>query len=260
MSNVRQVICMKWGTLYGADYVNLLYGMVKNRTAGALRFVCLTDDPEGVHPEIECLSCPEVDIEPPYHNYPWRKLALWASSDSLHGLTGNWLFLDLDVVVTGGIDAFFEFQPEKMFVVMQNWTQKGQGIGNTSVFRFRVGCATHLQENLRERFPELLDKYRNEQIYISREIEDMTYWPDEWCLLYKIHCVPAWPLNFLKDPIPPESSRVVAFPGSPNPHEAMVGDWPVRKAWKRLYKHTRPATWIGAIWDDARRALNAGKL
>jgi hypothetical protein len=257
MSNVRQVICMKWGTLYGADYVNRLYGMVKQQTQGELRFVCLTDDTTGIHPGVECLECPTVDLDPPYNRLPWRKLALWAPSEQLHGLTGNWLFMDLDVVVTGGIDAFFEFQPEKMFVVMQNWTQEGQGIGNTSVFRFRVGCATHLQENLRARFEELFRKYRNEQIFISREIEEVVYWPDEWCLLFKVHCVPVWPLNFFKTPALPTSARVVAFPGSPNPHEAVIGEWPVTKPWKRLYKHTRPVGWIDRIWSEAAEALKS---
>jgi len=163
--------------------------------------------------------------------------------------------MDLDVVVTGGIDAFFEYQPRKMFVVMQNWTQEGQGIGNTSVFRFRVGCATHLQENLRARFGELLHKYRNEQKFISHEIADMVYWPDDWCLLYKVHCVPTWPLNFFQKPSVPSGARVIAFPGSPNPHEAFLGQWPVKSSWKRLYKHTLPADWIARIWNDAASGL-----
>ena len=252
---MKQFICMKWGTLYGPEYVNRLYATARQNTTGPLRFVCLTDDTTGVRPEVECLSCPEVDLDLPFRLRGWRKLALWAPSDQLHGLTGNWLFMDLDVVITGNIDAFFDHQPEKMFIVMQNWTQKGQGIGNTSVFRFRVGCAPHLQENLRERFAEIRRIHRNEQIFISREIESMEFWPDDWCLLFKVHCVPRWPLRFWVEPYLPATAKVVAFPGNPNPHEAVAGQWPEEKAWKRLYKFIRPTSWIQKTWDDAEAAL-----
>ncbi len=43
----RVVICMKWGTLYSADYVNVLYNAVRAHLEGPFRFVCLTDDPRG---------------------------------------------------------------------------------------------------------------------------------------------------------------------------------------------------------------------
>ena len=29
---MKQIICMNWGTAYGADYVNRLYSMVSRRT------------------------------------------------------------------------------------------------------------------------------------------------------------------------------------------------------------------------------------
>jgi len=46
--------------------------------------------------------------------------------------------MDLDVVVTGGIDDFFDFRPEATYCVIENWTQPGSGIGNTSVFSERT--------------------------------------------------------------------------------------------------------------------------
>ena len=42
------VLCMKWGTKYGADYVNLLYNMVKRHTTVDCKMVCLTDRTEGL--------------------------------------------------------------------------------------------------------------------------------------------------------------------------------------------------------------------
>ncbi|MBS0591921.1 MAG: glycosyltransferase, partial [Proteobacteria bacterium] len=39
MLPARIVLCMKWGTKYGPEYVNRLYGMARRHLTGAFRFV-----------------------------------------------------------------------------------------------------------------------------------------------------------------------------------------------------------------------------
>jgi len=56
----KQIVCVKWGTLYGPEYVNRLYTMVKRNITGPFRLVCLTDDREGIRPEVECFDLPEL--------------------------------------------------------------------------------------------------------------------------------------------------------------------------------------------------------
>jgi hypothetical protein len=253
MRDARQVICMKWGARYPSTYVNRLYAMVRSRVRGPLRFVCLTDDVRGVNPKVECHDCPEIELPLPHRLRGWRKLNLFAPSERLFGLTGDWLFLDLDVVVTGALDDFFTYRPDESFVVMQNWTQPGRGIGNTSVFRFRVGAHPYLPERCVAEFDRIHRAHRNEQVYVSREITSIAFWPDEWCLLFKVQCVPPWPARFWRAPVLPESARVVAFPGSPDPHEAADGQWPCRNRIKKIYKHIRPARWITETWDAAEK-------
>ena len=51
--------------------------------------------------------------------------------------------------------------------------------------------------------------------------------------------------------------RVVAFPGVPNPHEAVNGEWPAKR-WKKIYKFIRPVPWIRQAWDDAERVIAGG--
>ncbi|MBW8306004.1 MAG: hypothetical protein K0M46_03930 [Thiobacillus sp.] len=245
---MKQIVCMKWGPKYPAEYANKLYGMVRRNIEGPIRFVCLTDDPTGVRSEVECLPCPTVALPPPYDNTGWRKIGLWAKT--LPGMEGDWLFLDLDVIVTGPLDEFFDFAPEKTFVVMQNWTQPGKGIGNTSVFRFRVGEHPYIHDRLVPEFKSILGRYNNEQIYISRTVSDMAFWPDEWCALFKTHCIPPMPQRWWRAPTRPESARVVAFPGDPNPPDAVLGIWPTKKWYKKLYKHILPATWIADYWRE----------
>jgi len=140
MQKVKQFICMKWGSLYGPEYVNRLYAMARAHSTGPVRFVCLTDDREGIRQEVECHDCPQVDIPLPHRMRGWRKLSTYANSENLFGLTGQWLFLDLDVVVLGSLDVFFDYEPDKTFIVMHNWTQPKKGIGNTSVLPLHGRC------------------------------------------------------------------------------------------------------------------------
>ena len=246
---MKQFICMKWGDLYGPEYVNTLYAMVRRNTSGEIRFVCLTDNPAGIGPQIEIHDCPKIPLPEPHCLRGWRKLTMFAPSQDLFGLEGDWLYLDLDVVVTGVLDDFFTFQPEKSFVVMQNWTQPGKGIGNTSVYRFRIGDDSYLLDNLVSDQDDILDRYRNSQTYVSKEVRDLTFWPDSWCVLFKTHCIHAWPRRFWKTPALPAGTRVVAFPGVPNPDQALRGEWPAH-GWKKLYKKIRPVPWIQTHWTD----------
>ncbi len=245
---VKQIICMKWGQLYGPEYVNRLYAMARAHTTGPLRFVCLTDDRAGIRPEVEYHDCPEIAIPTPFNRRGWRKLTTYAASEQLFGLTGQWLFLDLDVVVLGSLDEFFSYQPEKSFIVMRNWTQPGRNIGNTSVYRFTVGADEYLLSRLIAEQDAILTTYRNSQTYVSRTVRELVFWPDAWCVLFKTHCVPPWPQRFWKTPSHPADARVVAFPGVPNPHEAVDGRWPA-KAWKKTYKFIRPTPWIREAWE-----------
>ncbi|AJY48119.1 hypothetical protein TM49_10580 [Martelella endophytica] len=236
---------MKWGTRYPADYVNRLWSSIQRNTERPTRLVCFTDDPNGVDPAVVTHPLPEIRILPELSWLPWRKLSLWQAP--LADLSGDVLFLDLDVVITGNIDVMFDYEPGK-YCACENWTQPGQGIGNTSVFRWHVGRNTHIFSDFEENGEAIRKKYGIEQVYISREIDEMVYWPREWCLSFKHSLMPIWPLNFFKVPKLPADTRVVAFTGKPDPDEAAVGEWPVDIFWKKLYKFVLPTPWIAENW------------
>ena len=243
---MQTVICMKWGTAYGLGYANTLYSMVSRNTRRPLRFICFTDDARGLGPEIEPHPLPPIDLPPSHQWKAWRKISLWQRK--LADLDGDVLFLDLDVVVTGAIDAFFDFRPEETYCVIENWTQMGEGIGNTSVFRLRVGAHPEVFDTLMADPAAAFARFRNGQTFASRTVSRMTYWPAGWCVSFKHTLMPRWPLNFIKvAPLPP-STRVVCFTGLPNPDHARDGIWPTKDRWKAIYKHVRPTPWIAEHW------------
>ena len=158
------------------------------------------------------------------------------------------LFLDLDLLVTGPIDDFFVHEPGR-YCVIENFTQRGSGIGNTSCFRFRAGRHTEVYGRF-VRDPEaVLAEHRIEQQYISAMIPDQRFWPRPWCVSFKHDLVPPFPLNWLRAPRLPKDARVVAFTGRPDIDEAARGVWPAPRV-KRFYKHARPAPWAAEHWRD----------
>jgi hypothetical protein len=220
--------------------------MVRRNTARPLRFLCFTDDAAGLDPAIEALPLPDVPLPESHRWRPWRKIALWGKE--VADVSGDFLFLDLDLVVTGPIDAFFDFRPEETYCVIENWTQAGEGIGNTSVFRLRAGAHAEVFDVLAADPRATVARFRNSQTFVSRTISRMAYWPAEWCVSFKHTLLPRWPLNFVRTAPLPRETRIVCFTGYPNPDHARDGIWPTATWYKRLYKHVRPTRWVAEHW------------
>ena len=126
---------MKWGVRYNYNYVNNLYDSIKRHTSKKTQLICFTDDLTNIYKEVICKPLPKIKIPRELSETPWRKLSVWKYP--LHGLKGDVLFLDLDLVITNNLDKFFSYKPGT-FCVIENWTQIGKKIGNTSCFRFPV--------------------------------------------------------------------------------------------------------------------------
>lgn len=128
------VVCIKWGTRYGPEWVNRLYAMVRRNTSWQIRFVCFTDDTNDIRPEVECQPLPDVRLDPALGKN-WRKVGLMQSG--LGGLTGMTLFLDLDLVIIGSLDPFFTH--DGRFCIIREWKDPELGYGNSSVMRYFIG-------------------------------------------------------------------------------------------------------------------------
>ncbi|UJB63662.1 glycosyltransferase [Acidovorax sp. YS12] len=245
----RHVLCMKWGTKYGPEYVNRLYAMVRRHLSGDFNFVCLTDDATGIRPEVQCLPIPPLNLhlKPGQRDGAWKKLTTFEAD--LHGLRGTALFLDVDVVIVGSLDAFFEHPGE--FLIIHDYPRFwrfGQRItGNSSVYRFQLGAHADVLEYFRAHMEEVQAHNRNEQTFLSRYLHKqgkLAYWPAGWCPSFKYHGIPAWPLNYWREPFVPEGARIMIFHGECNPPDALAG-----RRNKRL-GFIRPARWVAQHWCE----------
>ena len=234
---------MKWGRKYGPHYVNKLYAMVRRHLSGDFDFVCLTDDTNDIRSEVRCLPIPPLDLPAGIPERGWTKLATFASD--LHGLRGTALFLDLDVVVVGSLDAFFEMPGS--FLIIHDYKRPWRITGNSSVYRLEIGAHSDVLSTFKDNFDSIRSKFRNEQAYLSDFLHRkglLSYWPDSWCPSFKYHCIPRWPLNYARLPFLPGNARIVIFHGECNPPDAVIG----RR--NRTLRFIRPAQWVREHWKE----------
>lgn len=241
----RQVICINWGTKFGPPYVNRLYAMVARNLTPPFSFTCFTDRDEGIRPEVRCAPLPPLDVEMPTGTKGiWPKARLWGPR--LGDLTGPVLFLDLDLVVVGSLDPFFEAGAEEDVILARNQSTPFEKLGQTSCFRFPVGKLLPLQEKFIADPQGTADRYRFEQRFVTREAPGgIGFWPKPWVRHFRIDCARALPINFFLPPKLPEGARVVIFPGGLLPPHAIAGHW------GRHYKPLPP-------WEHVRAAFARG--
>ena len=254
-SRQANVVCMKWGTRYGAEWVNRLYAMVARNTSWHIRFVCFTDDPAGIRPEVECQPLPKVEFDAGRIGKYWPKLGLMQKD--LGGLTGLTLFLDLDLVILDSIDDFFT-HPGR-FLIVREWKDQHLGYGNSSVVRYLIGD----QSAVLDRFyatpaDEIIHRFASkEQNFLSKAAEGVAFWPEGWCVPFSLACLPRnRVIRFFSTPKRPAGGKILVFFGSITPETAMTG---THAAGKRVgqglrFRPTRrrfkPADWVGELWRE----------
>ncbi len=224
-TDVKQILCIKWGTRYGAEYVNRIYSMVERNITPPFRVICLTDDATGIREEVVCRDLPELGCPRPT-NAPgkWPKTALWGKT--LFDITGVVLFIDLDVIITGNLDDFFTYGDPEDVILARNWVKPLERLGQTSVFRFEIGRHSYMLENFQKDPEGIAGKYQFEQRYVTNCIKSgVKFWPHKWVRHFRMDCLGPWPLRYLHPPKLPKGTKIVIFPGKPDPADAMLGKW-----------------------------------
>lgn len=240
---MRNVICMKWGTKFSPEYVNILSASVRRNLTGEYRFVCFTDDAQGLDKRIEVAPLPTMTGLEGRPERGWRKLTLF--QEKLADLRGTALFLDLDVVIADALDPFFELPGE--FRIIEDWNLPGTKIGNSSVFRFQIGAHPYVLDEFLDDRQTVYRTFRNEQAYLSHAIAqkgELLYWPESWCLSFKKHFMRRFPLGYFCEPKPRKDCKIIVFHGNPNPDC-------VRNGWHNAsgLRAVKKTPWIDKLWS-----------
>lgn len=248
------VVCMKWGDRYGPHWVNRLYAMVKRNTSWNIRFVCFTDDASGIRPEVECQDLPDVTFDRKLGKY-WPKLGLMKKD--LGGLSGLTLFLDLDIVIIDSIDEFFS-HPGR-FCIIREWKDPHLGYGNSSIVRYVIGQEGYVLDKFYSTPGDVIvrDYDSKEQNFLSKAVEDVTFWPADWVVPFSLGCLPDNRfIRFFSVPKKPATGKVIVFYGSITPDSALKGEHQRNKRVgdgvhiRPTRRRFRPARWIGDYWCE----------
>lgn len=232
---------MKWGTLYGPEYVNILYNMVKRNLTLPFKMICFTDNAEGISSDVTCFPIPEIDLPTNIPERMWKKLTVF--KEDLYNLKGTALFLDLDVVIVDNIDAFFE--DSNPFMIIKDYRKQWRITGNSSVFRFEIGKHGYVYDYFIANFTTIKAAHRNEQEYLTWAINEknsLNYWPKEFCPSFKYDCASKFPLAVWKTPSIPTNSKIIIFHGEFTPQKAITGGF------GKWYRYLQPAKWVKSYW------------
>ncbi|MBQ3748094.1 MAG: hypothetical protein II863_11885 [Kiritimatiellae bacterium] len=257
------VLCLKWGTYYGPEYVNRLYAGVRRNLKRPFRFVCVTDNPAGLRHEVEAVPFPD---DPGVIGRPWPNIfvKLCLFKNGFADLYGPTLFLDVDVCITGSLDKFFDYRPGD-FCIIHNWVERRKSlfraipdIGNSSCFRFDAGASGAVYETFlsmkdspeeRWRFTKGSQKF---QTYAMMKSGHVSWWPSRWVCSFKRHCIPLFPLNKIFTPWrPSKHSAVVAFHGQPDMVQALQGYcFKANGVPVSMHLTCKPCSWIEDYWHE----------
>lgn len=240
-----KIICLKWGTKYPAEYVNRLYRMVNKHLTIPFEFYCITENTEGLYPEVNVL---DLILEEGLKGW-WYKLQLFKLD--FYGLSGQAMFLDLDVVITDNINSLFEVNPNE-FVIIKD-LQAGK-IYNSSVFKLMLGTQTHVWDSFMQDKENIISRMHGDQDWISENVNDAKIWPKGWVVSFKKECNSrdkhSWGSigRLLRskgyclpkgNAIPPEEAKIVYFHGKPDPDDVVDKSFDM---WKQ-------APWIRKEWE-----------
>ena len=215
--------CVCYGKKYSVEYVQKLYNMVQRNTTLEHNFFIFTDNIE-----MEIDGHVNIRTFPETLNGWWNKMQLFRPDT----LDGDTLYMDLDVVITGNIDCFFNYEPEADFIGMNDFNPDTK-IFNSSVFKFKPEA---MKSKLWQPFTDDRTKwlrYSGDQNVISDLIkghQGTKSFPDSWTQSYKWYDRKGkryhkgkWTFEHNGE------SLVTVFHGEPNPHQSDM-DW-VKKAW-----------------------------
>ena len=221
----NNVLVLKHGSKYSAEYVNKMYKMVARNITLPFKFYCLTEDPSGLLPNINIIDLPKQIAVSGW----WFKPYIFSSDIDIDGTI---LYIDLDMVICDNIDKLFTFAP-KEYCVLRDFTRSMRPNWeryNSSLIKFEKGQLDFVWKRFQRDSINIMRKHFGDQDYLWEVTQGQArLWPDHWIRSWK------WEVrsdrkyapggskgnrtfDTIEDCIAPNECCIVAFHGDPNPH------------------------------------------
>ena len=230
------VVCVKWGTEYSDEYVHILKEMVERNTSHPFSFKAFTDGPiQG----IDCLSLP------PGLNGWWNKLALFSKDADL---AERVIYFDLDTVITGNLDFFFEYDGDFCGIENLGVNNKYENpdayrnVFQSGILTWKRDWAHFIYELFSNQKEELMQKIRGDgellhEIFSQNKIP-VDLFQRKWPGKLKSYKYEVYETGLEED------VAIICFHGTPRPHESIGPESTF--PWGVEFK---PNPWIAKYWS-----------
>ena len=173
------VLCVKFGTKYGRDYVERLRNMISKHLTLPYEFVCLTEDAHPIE-GVRSILQQHAGYAKPW----WHKVHMF---DPNLNLQERVLYLDLDVVVHANINKLVENCGSQFYGIRDfnrkfhpNWQSL-----NSSALSWRHGTQNRIWDEF-IKDPKAAQRLHGDQDWIWKVAKDrIKFWPDDWIQSYK---------------------------------------------------------------------------
>ena len=236
---MTNVVCVNWGTKYGVEYTLRLYNMVKRNTTRDFKFYVLTDVVSR-YDKWRHINGIELDTD---ERGWWNKLLLFKKGTLPEG---EYLYLDLDVVIVDNIDCFFD---HPSFAITRDFIRPNDGLlpgpeFNSSVLRFNNATTDGIYKyyinnksywlNCQKTIAPFFGDQNLISHYVNTYPEYNHPFPDEWCWSFKkgIHrgkYAGKRRGEWIGKDIP-KGGKICVFHGEPSPDKVDI-EW-VKKNWQ----------------------------
>lgn len=218
------VCCWKWKppatyrSQFGAGHVNILRNMVARHYKKPHEFVCVTDDPEGIDPDIRIVPLWDEFAEIPSPHGKgnpscYRRLRAFAP-DMAEILGPRFVWLDLDCVIVRDLSPLFD-RPEPFI----SWGDTNpRNSVNGSMIMMDAGARREVYDDFDPKFsPSLtlrLGHHGSDQAWISHKVgnKEPRWGVKDGVYSYRMHLRPPRGSGAL-----PQNARVVFFHGAHDP-------------------------------------------
>ena len=246
------IVCLKFGTKYNADYVNKLYRATKRNTTLPFTFHCFTEDPSGIDNDVvihhlkDTIPLEKINDNSPYGLGWWYKMYLFKGDSEIGGRI---FYMDLDTLVTGNIDEILQLT--EPFIVLRDFflAQRpnnrdrfgsGREAVGSGIMMWNAGQLTNLWNTFIQDPIKAITSLKphgdQKLIQILTKHENRTYFQDvvqNQIVSYKVHCH--------KGTLAP-NARIVCYHGKPSIPESITNITRVQGY------NIPPAKWVGDHW------------
>lgn len=181
------IVCVKWGDKYSAEFVNKLYSMVKRNLPRDFDFYCYTEDPTDIRSEVKIIPI-QSDLEK-----WWLKIDMLGHFNDPRRQT-NILF-DLDIVIINPLNKLLEVTPDKLTVLHTAWKDgklfpcaqdRYPTMYNSSIMMWQGDQGVPAYELFQKKKVDSLFKYKGVDRFLFNERLEIATLPTDIAYSYKL--------------------------------------------------------------------------